>query len=164
MEEFGRNQQAIHDKGFKLVEPSKYSKVKVGSKKLEDIVVDIGSIKQAISKVKHCTASKNDILRSILEKDIVAQRQISNAFYDLSGIYQKVCNTFAFLYRYDWYAVPEIYDDAASDTKVLKEFYKVLNFLDESYLRKQCGEIALQVIKEGAYYGYLTDVKESIVL
>ena len=27
-----------------------------------------------------------------------------------------------------------------------------------------CGDIALQVIKQGAYYGYLTDAKESIVL
>ena len=147
MEELGRNQQTIHDKGFKFGDPDKYSKIKVGSKNLEDVIVDLSQIKQAIKHVNFCSASKRDVLKAIAEHDLAEQRRLSNLFYDISGIYQKVCNTFAFLYRYDWYAVPEIYDDAASDTKVLKEFYKVLNFLDESYVRKMCGDIALQVIK-----------------
>lgn len=147
LEELSRNQQTIHDKGFKFGDPDKYSKIKVGSKNLEDVVVDLSQIKQAIKHANFCSASKRDVLKAIAEHDLAEQRRLSNLFYDISGIYQKVCNTFAFLYRYDWYAVPEIYDDAASDTKVLKEFYKVLNFLDESYVRKMCGDIALQVIK-----------------
>ena len=60
----------------------------------------------------------------------------------------------ASMYRYDWYAVPEIYDSKAKQEDVLKDFVKILSFLDESHIKKLCNDIALSVIKDGAYYGY----------
>ena len=96
LEELSRNQQTIHDKGFKFGDPDKYSKIKVGSKNLEDVVVDLSQIKQAIKHANFCSASKRDVLKAIAEHDLAEQRRLSNLFYDISGIYQKVCNTFAF--------------------------------------------------------------------
>ena len=37
----------------------------------------------------------------------------------------------------------------------MKDFYKVLDFLDHTNIRKICGDIALEVVKNGAYYGYI---------
>ena len=82
----------------------------------------------------------------------------------MSGIYSRVCNYFAFLYRYDWYVAPEIFDDTVKEEKILKDFSKILNYLDNSYLKKLFGEIALNVIKEGCYYGYLVPSEEGIVI
>ena len=48
------------------------------------------------------------------------------------------------MYRYDWYLVPEIFDDSIKEEKVLKDFSKMLNFLDNSYIKKVCGEMALK--------------------
>jgi hypothetical protein len=59
------------------------------------------------------------------------------------------------MYRYDWYIVNETYDDKVDSKKVTKEFYKALNFLDNSYIRQTCMDIALSVIKNGVYYGCL---------
>ena len=70
-------------------------------------------------------------------------RDISNYFYRMSGIYQKACNTIANMYRYDWYVVPEIYDDSIKEDKIISDFIKVLNYLDNSYIKKVCSEIAL---------------------
>ena len=91
-------------------------------------------------------------------------RNISNFYYSISGIYQRVCNYFAFLYRYDWYVVPEIYDKAIKEDKIMKDFSRILNFLDNSYIKKICGDIALEVIKNGAYYGYIVPNASGLIL
>ena len=42
---------------------------------------------------------------------------------------------------------------------------KVLDYLDNSYVKKTCGDIALSVILNGAYYGYrVPDIQDGIVL
>ena len=92
-------------------------------------------------------------------------RNISNYFYRVSGIYRTACNYLANLYRYDWYVVPEIYDDKLEEDKVIKEFVRILNYLDNSYVKKTCGDIALSVILNGAYYGYrVPDIQDGIIL
>jgi len=68
------------------------------------------------------------------------------------------------MYRYDWYIVPEILDDTVKEEKVLKDFSKLLNFLDNSYIKKVCGEMALKVLIDGCYYGYLVPSDDSVVI
>ena len=104
------------------------------------------------------------ILQALACNDLPELRRISNLFYNVSGIYQRTCDYFAYLYRYDWYVVPEIYDDSIKEDKVLKDFSKILNYLDNSYLKKVFGEIALQVIKNGCYYGYIVDSADGLVI
>jgi hypothetical protein len=100
-----------------------------------------------------------------MDNDIVRLREISNYFYKTSGIYQRVCNYAATMYRYDWYVVPEVYDESAKmNEKILNDFPKVLNYLDNSYIKKICGDIALKVILDGAYYGYIVPSATSLIL
>ena len=99
-----------------------------------------------------------------MTKDITEMREISNFYYKLNGIYERVCNYFAYLYRYDWYAVPIINDSSVKEEKVLKDFNKILNYLDNSNIKKVCGDIALQVIKNGCYYGYIVPDADGIIL
>ena len=103
-------------------------------------------------------------MKALIDKDIPALRAISNFYYQTSGIYERVCNYFAFLYRYDWYVVPEIYDDKVKEEKVLTDFSKVLNYLDNSYLKKILGDIALKVLKDGCYYGYIFPSNEGMFI
>lgn len=104
-----------------------------------------------------------------MANDYPKLRAISRFWYKFSGIYERIANFFATLYRYDWYIVPEIYDDKLLDEgtkqeKVLKDFAKVLNLLDNTYIKKICGEIALDVVLDGAYYGYLVETDNSFVI
>lgn len=48
--------------------------------------------------------------------------------------------------------------------KILLDFSKTLSFLDESHIKKVCGEIALEIIKMGAYYGYIFPSNDSIMI
>jgi hypothetical protein len=68
------------------------------------------------------------------------------------------------MYRYDWYVVTEVYDKSVKEDKIVGEFHKILNYLDNSYIKKVCGDIALGVIKNGAYYGYLVPTATGIVI
>ena len=84
-------------------------------------------------------------------------RAISNLFYNVSGIYQTVCNYFAFLFRYDWYIYAQNVRESTKPEQVINSYTKLLSYLDNSYIKKICGDIALNVVKNGCYYGYIVD-------
>ena len=128
-----------------------YNKIKIGVKNLEDAILNVGSYNTDVPQ--SLRINKPMIFKAIAENDIKELRRISRYYYNISGIYSTVCNYFAFLYRYDWYIAAHTQDDNAKVDKILIDFAKTLEYLDNSYLKKQFGEIALQVIKEGCYYG-----------
>ena len=103
-------------------------------------------------------------MKAIVQRDYKKMRAISDFFYAASGIYQTACNYFAYMYRYDWYIYPENVKDSAKAEKVLEDYVKILSFLDNSYIKKICGDIALKVIKYGAYYAYIVEGKKGLQL
>ena len=137
-----------------------YGKIKIGTKTLEDAVLNLGSIQKATKN----QVNKGVIYRALADNDVEKLREISNYFYKTSGIYQRVCNYFATMYRYDWYVVPEVYDTSVKEEKIVGDFHKVLNYLDNSYVKKICGDMALGVIKNGAYYGYIVPTSTGIII
>ena len=50
---------------------------------------------------------------------------------------------------------PYIMSDSMKDEKVLDNFHKALTFLDDFEVKRFCGEVALKVIRNGCYYGYI---------
>ena len=86
---------------------------------------------------------KKIVLKALAENDLRTLREISNFFYRTSGIYQSACDYVATMYRYDWYVVPEIYKDNTKEEEIITEFTNILNYLDNSYVKKTCGDIAL---------------------
>lgn len=139
-------------------------KIKVGTKTLDDAILKLGDYSKIRYPGQNRIITKPDVLRALAERDLNALRYISNFYYDISGVYQRVCNYVAFLYRYDWYIAAETYDDSVKEEKVLKDFYKMLNYFDNSYIKKICGDIALQVVKNGCYYGYIVPSEKNLIL
>ena len=95
-----------------------YGKIKIGTKSLEDAVLNLGSIQRETKN----QISKGVIYRALADNDVERLREISNYFYKTSGIYQRVCNYFATMYRYDWYVVPEVYDETIKEEKIVCDF------------------------------------------
>ena len=167
-------QEEIRGKGFNIMDNRmiEYGKIKINTKTLDDAVLNLGSIQN----VTRGMINKAVIYRALMDNDIVRLREISNYFYKTSGIYQKVCNYAATMYRYDWYVVPEVYESKPvvkegeeeksnkANEKILTDFHKVLTYLDNSYIAKTCGDIALGVVKNGAYYGYLVDSPKGVII
>ena len=101
-----------------------YGSIKVNNTKiLDDAVLNLGSI----PKVHKQYGNKHFILKAIGERNLPLMREISNYFYNTNGIYSRVCDYFAYLYRYDWYIVPEVYDESEKVIeKALTDFDKIM--------------------------------------
>uniref|UniRef100_UPI002D80E07B hypothetical protein n=1 Tax=Methanobrevibacter ruminantium TaxID=83816 RepID=UPI002D80E07B len=129
-----------------------FSRIKVGIKNLDDAIVTLGDYKKVNSRL----SDKQTILQAINNYDLDTMRDASNFFYRISGIYSRLCRYMAYLYRYDWMITPYIEgDNMKNGEKALSEFNKALLFFDNSELKRLFGEIALKVLRNGCYYGYL---------
>ena len=143
--------------------PVDFSKIKVGAKTLEDAILDLGNYQ----KVDKRYSRKEAILKSLYDNDYAEMREISKFYFETSGIYSRLCKYMAYMYRYDWMVTPYINEDTASDkdqNTALTDFYKILLYLDNSELKKLFGEIALKVVKNGCYYGYLVPTTKRITV
>ena len=137
-----------------------YSKIKVGAKTLDDAIFKLGDLKRANPHL----ADKATVLKAIDEYDLKTMREISNFFYKTSGIYARILRYMAFMYRYDWFLTPYVNDEKTKKEKVLEGFYQSLSTLDNFGVKKTLGEIALQVLRNGCYYGYKVKQADKIVL
>ena len=115
-----------------------------------------------------------------MEKKLTIQEQVdrileraeqkgvsSNFFFKTSGIYSRLCKYMANLYRYDWMITPYINEEKETekvDDKVLQNFYKVLLYLDNFEVKRFFGEVALKVIRNGCYYGYLIPQNQKMAI
>ena len=155
-------QDIIRAKGFDMMQrpQTEYGHIKSGTKQLADAVINLG----AIEKSTKGYVSKGVVLKALFDNDVPKLREISNYFYKTNGIYQRLCNYVATMYRYDWYVVPEVYKEGTKGEEIIKDLHKVLNFMDNSYISKICGEMALGVVKNGAYYGYLVPTSTGVIV
>ena len=142
-----------------------FNKIKVGNKTLSnDVVLDIGQvITDKYSRRKKYT--KEDVLKAIEQNNMNEQRKISNYFFKTSGIYSRLCRYMAFLFKYDWFITPMIYDEKlkqdGKSKKVVEGWYKSTRYLENCNLKKVFGEIALKVVRTGAYYGVIVQQKDA---
>ena len=152
----------IRAKGFDMMQrpQTEYGQIKSGTKQLADAVINLG----AIEKSTKGYVSKGVVLKALFDNDVAKLREISNYFYKTNGIYKRLCNYVATMYLYDWYVVPEVYKEGTKGEEIIKDLHKVLNFMDNSYISKICGEMALGVVKNGAYYGYLVPTSTGVIV
>ena len=156
MEEKNR-QEEIHRKGFQV----DFGKIKINNLPVDQTSLQLDSFQKAVKTY----FSKGQIYRAILEGDIATQREISNYFFKINGIYNRACNLFANMYRYDWYLSSEIYDkEKANVDKIKKDFQNTLKYLDNSYISKVFTEIARSTVVNGAYYGYIVENPKRLIL
>ena len=162
--------EEIKKKGFSMVEETKeklaydasqnsfipvdFSKIKVGTKTLDDAILNLGNYRRADTRF----VNRDSIYKAMLNRDYEEMRAISNFYFDSSGIYARLCRYMAKMYRYDWMITPYINEEVTKEkdeNTILADFYKILLYFDNSELKRLFGNIALKVIKNGCYYGYI---------
>ena len=143
--------------------PTEFNKIRVGIRTLEDATLNLGSLKQVNARY----GDKTNVLKAIANGQLEEMRNISNFFYKTSGIYGRLCRYMAYLYRYDWFITPYINGGLGvvpdldltlkqnNKEKILENFFKALKYFDDFEVKKFLGDVALKVIRNGCYYGYL---------
>lgn len=98
---------------------------------------------------------------AIYRNDFATMREISRYFYQSSGIYQRLCKYLAYLYRFDYYVdvcgLGFEEPSKAGNKKMKQDFYNALLYLEKSDTKRMLGNIALDMIVDGCYYGMLVD-------
>jgi hypothetical protein len=139
--------------------PVDFSKIRVGLQTLQDAVLDdINPLKKLNSR----WGDKHEVRRAIVNNDLEAMREISNFFYRVSGIYNRLCRYLAYMYRYDWMVTPYVNDESLKNTKLLTTFHKVLDYFDNFGVKEYFGNVALKVVRNGCYYGYIIDENDTV--
>lgn len=138
-----------------------FNQMRVGLKSLDDAVINLSNYR----KTSRTLGDKDRILKAIYDKNYIIERDVSNYFFESSGIYKRLCIYLARFYRYDWYIVPYVVKEQdKTNTKCTNVFGNVLQYFDRSNIKQICGDIALSVIKNGAYYGYRIENSNKIIL
>lgn len=156
-----------NDRDFRLVRqspqnktPLDFNKIKVGKDTLkDDVTANLDFWYKPNRRIK-----RDQVNRAIENKSLKELRDISDYFYERSGIYSRLCRYMAYLYRYDWFITPVVSDSKIKDSKIIEGWYKSSLYLENCKLKKSFGEIALKVIKYGCYYGYRIDKKAASYL
>ena len=142
---------------------SDFNKIRIGKTTLsDDVFFDVEYFKDKYSKYRPLTRA--EVMRALAAQDVKTLRVISQRYFNMNGIYMRLCRYMAYLYKYDWMITPIVYDDTIKPEKIIEGWYKASNLLDNCDLRKNFVEIALKVVKNGCYYGYKVEQKEAAYL
>lgn len=129
--------------------------MRIGPREVKDFIFNPGTFK----RISPSYGNKYFILQAIRDEQYSILREVSNFFYESSGIYREVCEYMAYLYRFDYHVA--VYSggesSVANNKKKMRDYYKVLLYLDKSDIKIVCGKISLAMIVDGAYYGMLID-------
>lgn len=161
------------ERDFRIVygnneQPAKldFNKIKVGSKTLSnDVTMDMAQAER-LQKIwfGHKKITQDDVKKALVSHDIVTLRRFSRIYFDISGIYSRLCRYMAYLFKYDLFVTP-IMDTSLLDKpedeelsnpqkKVVKNWYAACKYLEDSHLKRVFGDIALKVVRDGCFYGY----------
>ncbi len=105
--------------------------------------------------------SNEDILRQLESFDLNTTREISRYFFLRNGTYTRAVRYLSDLYRFDFIVYPDLeLEDKLNETKqkkILKNYDNVLTYFDGSEIQLQSRKWAIEVVLQGAYYGYICD-------
>lgn len=153
-------------KGTQNTQSMSFNKIRVGKQTLSnDVTLDLNSVFKSLQSKR--PVEKEDVERAMRRNDIKEMRRISDIFFKTSGIYSRLCRYMAFLFKYDWFITPMVYDEKLRmnhNKKVIEGWYKSSRYLENSNLKKVFGEIALKVVRKGAYYGILIPQSDRCVI
>ena len=138
-----------------------FNKIKLGNVILRDDVFLNTDYKKIHRRFRF---TREEVVRAVENQDLRRLREISNYWFIKSGIYSRLCRYMAYLFKYDYFVVPIQYDEKIKVEKVIEGWYKSARFLDNSELKATFGQIALDVIKDGCYYGYAVTQKNAAYL
>ena len=141
--------------------PLDFNKIRIGNKTYaNDVTANIDFFKTGLK----AQTKRDRIMRALEDNNLKELRNYSNYYFNNSGIYSRLCRYMAYLFKYDWVITPIQYDTKVKPEKVKEGWFKASVLLDNSSLKKNFGEIALKVIKDGCYYGYKLEQNSRVVL
>lgn len=99
--------------------------------------------------------TKEQVKRIIESQDPDRIREVSDYFFKASGIYKRIIWLFSGMFNFDNIVIPHLKDQGYPENKLINDFQKVLDFVDNLFIKNLLKNITFSVFKDGVYYGYL---------
>lgn len=89
------------------------------------------------------------------------KRVLSRTFFAKDGFYKKIIMHYAYLYKYAGILIPNTtFGSSLSDSAVKKKYKQAIDYIEEMKLQKLFGEMSVQALVNGAYFGVISEVSQ----
>lgn len=89
------------------------------------------------------------------------KRILSRTFFARDGFYKKIIMHYAYLYKYAGILIPNTtFGSSLSDSAVKKKYKQAIDYVEEMKLQKLLGEMSVQALVNGAYFGVVSEVNQ----
>ena len=89
---------------------------------------------------------------------------LSRYFFNYNGLYRRIIIYFSTMLLYDTVVVPKFIKQKIEKEKFLKNYYKVLNFVDRMNLPQEITRIFTTMLVNGAYYGLVYESSDGGII
>lgn len=92
-------------------------------------------------------------------------REMSNFLYRVSMLYRRILNYLSDIPLFYWNLIPQLdFTDSVDSSKILKNYYKVLQLLQNMSLPQEYRKILSTVFRDGVFYGFVYQDKNSFFI
>lgn len=109
---------------------------------------------------------KEQIMRIVQSGDAVARAQLSEYFFEISGLYKRIILHYATFLTYSWILTPHLKNqkDSITDKKNSAVYYRASDFCSNFGIEKRCALFARDILVKGAYYGLLYNENDTVAI
>lgn len=109
--------------------------------------------------------TKEQVMTFLERENEEKLREASHYFFNVSGEYRRLVWHFANILTYDYLVIPSTtVNNQVDQSKFQRNFQKILDYTDNSYIQENARFIALTTIIDGIFYGYERQVDGKVVL
>ena len=100
-----------------------------------------------------------EIERIINSGSLEAKIQLSRAFFDKGGFYQRILLHYATLLKYTGLLIPNpSFGKSLSESYIEKKYFNAINFIDRAGLPDLFTRMAIRALRDGSYYGIINAI------
>lgn len=110
--------------------------------------------------------SGEEIRKIVACGDPVERAELSELFFESSGLYKRIIVHYATFLTYSWILVPHLKNKRTKldDKKNSVAYYNAADFINSFQVERKCALFAKDILLKGAYYGILHDNGDKVVI
>ena len=115
--------------------------------------------RSGVERLKQYTVA--DIEEIVNNGSLEEKRKLSRTFFIRDGFYKKIIMHYAYLYKYCGLLIPNTtFGSSLSDSAVKKRYKQSLDYVEDMNIRKLLGEMSVQALVNGAYFGVVANINQ----
>ena len=121
------------------------------------------------SRIRNVRSTKKYTLKEVNEiiegTSLRAKIELSRAFFEEGGFYQRILMHYATLLKYVGLIIPNpSFGKNLSEQYITKKYNNAVNFIDKAELPRLFTNMAIKGLRDGCYYGFIYSLNDTITI